>query len=102
VTGLSIVLDGLTQRKLLSFDPFHQVPRALVGFSNFLDLCIKELAFRSSSSFAEGAPVLGCFIICYDRDNRLRSKTLSIVREVGSGLYLSKQNASDEVLSVLE
>jgi len=39
---------------------------------------------------------------CYDRDNRLRSKTLSIVREVGSGLYLNKQNASDEVLSVLE
>jgi len=41
-------------------------------------------------------------IRCYDRDNRLRSKTLSIVREVGSGLYLNKQNASDEVLSVLE
>jgi len=39
---------------------------------------------------------------CYDRDNRLRSRTLSIVREVGSGLYLNKQNASDEVLSVLE
>jgi len=39
---------------------------------------------------------------CYNRDNRLRSKTLSIVREVGSGLYLNKQNASDEVLSVLK
>ena len=39
---------------------------------------------------------------CYDRDNRLRSKTLSIVREVGSGLYLNKQNASSEVLSVLK
>jgi len=39
---------------------------------------------------------------CYDRDNRLRSKTLSMVREVGSGLYLNKQNASDEVLSVLK
>ena len=39
---------------------------------------------------------------CYDRDNRLRSRTLSIVGEVGSDLYLNKQNASDEVLSVLE
>jgi len=39
---------------------------------------------------------------CYDQDNRLKSKTSSIVRGVGSGLYLNKQSASDEVLSVLE
>jgi len=32
----------------------------------------------------------------------LGRKTLSIVREVGSGLYLNKQNASCEVLSELE
>ena len=32
----------------------------------------------------------------------LDRETLSTVREVGSGLYLNKQNASDEVLSVLE
>ena len=63
MTRLSIVLDGLAQRKLPSFDPFHQVPRASVGFSNLLDLCIEEFALRSSSSFAEGAPVLGCLII---------------------------------------
>jgi len=63
VTRLSIVLDSLAQRELSSFDPFHQVPRASVGFGNLLDLCIKELVFCSSSGFAEGAPVLGCFII---------------------------------------
>jgi len=32
----------------------------------------------------------------------LGQKTLSIVREVGSGLYLNKQNASHKVLSELE
>jgi len=32
----------------------------------------------------------------------LGQRRLSIVREVGCGLYLNKQNASDEVLSVLE
>jgi len=63
VIGLSIVLDGLARRELLSFDPFHQVPRVLVGFSNLFNLCIEELAFRSSSGFAKGALVLGCFII---------------------------------------
>ena len=63
MAGLSIVLDGLARRELSSFDPFHQVPRASVSLSNFLDFCIEELAFRSSGSFAEGAPVLGCFII---------------------------------------
>ena len=63
MTGLSIVLDGLARGELSSFDPLHQVPRASVGLSNFLDLCIEELAFRSSGSFAEGAPIFGCFII---------------------------------------
>jgi len=61
-----------------------------------------EYHYLASGISFGGDKTVSCPDVCYDRDNRLRSKTLSIVREVGSGLYLNKQNASDEVLSVLE
>ena len=43
-----------------------------------------------------------CCLIVTTETIDLGRKTLSIVRGVGSGLYLNKQNASDKVLSVLE
>jgi len=39
---------------------------------------------------------------CYDRDNRLRSEDAIYSQRGRVGPYLNKQNASDEVLSVLE
>jgi len=40
--------------------------------------------------------------MCYDRDNRLRSKDAVYSQRGQVWPYLNKQNASDEVLSVLE
>jgi hypothetical protein len=59
MTGLALVLNGLTCWEFALFDPLHQVPRVLVGFGDLLNASIEEHPFCFVCGTAERFPFLG-------------------------------------------
>jgi hypothetical protein len=59
VTGLALILNGLTPWELALFDPLHQVPQALVGLRDLLNVSIEEHPLCLACSVVEGFPLLG-------------------------------------------
>jgi hypothetical protein len=53
MTGLALVLNGLAHWEFVLFDPLHQVPWALVGFRDLLNVSIEEYPFCLAHGMAE-------------------------------------------------